>query len=86
METSSISLTMIETVGRYMWKRAQKTQCILKKYPVLFNSWRVYESKRLSIAAMVTAVDQAVGEVYTEMETQGLLDNAIIVFTSDVYI
>lgn len=74
METSSISLTMIETVGKYMWKRAQK------------NSWRVYESKRLSIAAMVTAVDEAVGEVYTEMETQGLLDNAIIVFTSDVYI
>lgn len=65
---------MIETVGKYMWQRAQK------------NSWRVYESKRLSIAAMVTAVDQAVGEVYTEMETQGLLDNAIIVFTSDVYI
>lgn len=83
METSSISLTMIETVGRYMWKRAQKTQCILKKYP---NPQRVYESKRLSIAAMVTAVDQAVGEVYTEMETQGLLDNAIIVFTSDVCI
>lgn len=35
---------------------------------------------------MVTAIDQAVGEVYTEMETQGLLDNAIIVFTSDVCI
>lgn len=41
---------------------------------------------RPSITAMVTAVDQAVGAVYEEMETQGLLDNAIIVFTSDVYI
>lgn len=41
---------------------------------------------RPSITAMVTAVDQAVGAVYEEMETQGLLDNAIIVFTSDVHI
>lgn len=65
-----------------------KDTVYIEKVPqsVLFNSWRVYKSKRLSIAAMVTAVDQAVGEVYTEMETQGLLDNAIIVFTSDVYI
>lgn len=65
-----------------------KDTVYIEKVPqsVLFNSWRVYESKRLSIAAMVTAVDQAVGEVYTEMVTQGLLDNAIIVFTSDVCI
>lgn len=65
-----------------------KDTVYIEKVPqsVLFNPWRVYESKRLSIAAMVTAVDQAVGEVYTEMETQGLLDNAIIVFTSDVCI
>lgn len=40
-------------------------------------------TSRATFYAMVTAVDQAVGEVYTEMETQGLLDNAIIVFTSD---
>ena len=33
---------------------------------------------------MVTAVDMAVGTLHQELENQGLLDNAIIVFTSDV--
>lgn len=33
---------------------------------------------------MVTALDQAIGDLHTELENQGLLENAIIVFTSDV--
>ena len=33
---------------------------------------------------MVTAVDMAVGTLHQELENQGLLENAIIVFTSDV--
>lgn len=33
---------------------------------------------------MVTAVDEAIGELYSELDKLGLLENAIIAFTSDV--
>uniref|UniRef100_K1PVK7 Arylsulfatase B n=1 Tax=Magallana gigas TaxID=29159 RepID=K1PVK7_MAGGI len=61
----------------------QAPQELKDKYPGdwTYTDWdgSTKTTSRATFYAMVTAVDQAVGEVYTEMETQGLLDNAIIV-------
>ncbi|XP_022328529.1 arylsulfatase I-like [Crassostrea virginica] len=65
----------------------QAPQELIDKYP---GSWTYTDTDgsqkttdRGTFYALVTAVDMAVGTLHQELENQGLLDNAIIVFTSD---
>ncbi|XP_062601834.1 arylsulfatase I-like [Saccostrea cucullata] len=62
-------------------------QALKDKYP---GTWTYTDedgstitTERSTFYAMVTAVDQAVGELHAELEKLRLLENAIIVFTSD---
>lgn len=38
----------------------------------------------LDISGMVAALDQAVGDITTALEKKGFMDNALLIFTTDV--
>lgn len=59
----------------------QARQDKVDKYRAIVDS--AYHHKNPTYAAMVEHMDDAVGQVITQLETTGLLDNTIIVFTSD---
>ncbi|XP_048776294.2 arylsulfatase B-like [Ostrea edulis] len=67
--------------------RLMAPQYLKDKYP---GTWTYTDrfgstvtADRSTFYAMVTAVDEAIGELYSELDKLGLLENAIIAFTSD---
>ena len=56
-----------------------------KKYYKMYNQYKHKESrKRRKMLAMVTALDDAVGKIIKKLKKNGLFENTLIFFSSDV--